>query len=135
MKWLGFIAAAILITACFFPWVTITSKQIIISGINTEGTNWGKPAYTHFVLTGLYLLFILLQKTWTKVANVFFSGMNLAWAFRNYIRIGGCEAGECPEKHTALYITLFTSIIMLVCAFAIDSRLKRKNVVEELKRV
>ena len=130
MKWLGFIAAAILITACFFPWVTITSKQIIISGINTEGTNWGKPAYTHFVLTGLYLLFILLQKTWTKVANVFFSGMNLAWAFRNYIRIGGCEAGECPEKHTALYITLFTSIIMLVCAFAIDSRLKRKNVVE-----
>jgi len=125
MKWIGFIAAAILITACFFPWVTVTSKQIVISGMNTEGTNWGRPAYTHFVFTGLYLLFILLQKTWTKVANVFISGMNLAWAIRNYIRIGGCEAGECPEKHTALYSTLFASIIMLVCAFAIDSKLKR----------
>ncbi len=125
MKWTGFITAAILITACFFPWVTIVSKQIIISGINSEGTNWGKPAYTHFVFTGLYLLCSFLQKTWTKVTNVFVSGMNLAWALRNYIRIGGCEAGECPEKHIAIYVILFASLIMMVCAFAIDSKLKK----------
>lgn len=128
MKWIGFIAAAVLITACFFPWVTISSKQIVISGMHADGTNWGLPAYTHFAFTGLYLLFIFLQKTWTKVANVFIAGMNLAWAIRNYIRIGGCEAGECPEKHTALYITLFASILMMLCAFAIDSKLKGKKV-------
>jgi hypothetical protein len=60
-------------------------------------------------------------------SNLFFAAINLAWAVRNFIMIGGCEMGECPQKHTALYIILFSSIVMMIAALFSDLRLKRPD--------
>lgn len=112
-KWLGLASVTLLITACFFPWVTIESKHITISGVNATGTGFGKPGFFHFFLTTFYILFLLIGKEWSSKVNLFFAALNIGWALRNYIIISTCYGGECPVKHTALYITFIASLLML----------------------
>ncbi len=116
MKWIAILAALALIIACFFPWVFIESKNITVTGIDTAGTNFGKPGYFHFVLAAVYLLFTLISRIWAKRWNLLIVALNIAWAARNYFIISACSGGECPEKKTALYIVLISSLIMLVVA-------------------
>jgi hypothetical protein len=116
MKWIGILAAITLIIACFFPWVFIESKNITVTGIDSAGTNFGKPAYFHFFLAVIYLLFTLISKVWAKRWNLLIVALNIAWASRNYFIISGCSGGECPEKKAGLYMVLLSSIIMLVAA-------------------
>lgn len=114
MRWLSIAAAFIVLTACFFPWIHIESKNIVVSGVSAEGTSYGKPGYMHFILAGFYLMFMLLNKPWAHRAAIFLAGFNLAWAIRNFIVISSCHGGECPEKQLALYAALIFSFLMML---------------------
>lgn len=114
MKWVGFLAALIVIGCCFFPWVIIDSKNLIISGIDATGTNYGKPGYFNILLSSVYLLFTLFPKVWAKRTNLFLSTLNLAWSFRNFILLAKCEGGDCPSRQPALTVLLIASLVMLV---------------------
>ena len=116
MKWIGIVAAIALIVACFFPWVFIESKNITVTGIESTGTSFGKPAYVHFFLAPIYLLFSFIPKVWAKRWNLLIVALNIAWAARNYFIISACSGGECPVKKTGLYIVLISSLLMLVAA-------------------
>src|SRR5919206_3973520 len=113
-KWLGVVAALVLLVACHYPWVTIESKNIVVSGVSAVGTTFGKPGYFHIIVIALYLPLLLINRLWSKRINLFLSGLNIGWAFRNFILISTCQGGECPVKHPALYITVIASIFMLV---------------------
>ena len=41
MKWIGLAAAVLLIVSCFTPWVIIASQNIVVSGVDATGTNYG----------------------------------------------------------------------------------------------
>lgn len=112
-KWLGVAAAIALIVACYLPWVVIESKDLVISGVETTGTNFGKPGYFHMFFAGMYLLFVLINRVWSKRVNIFFSAFNTAWAVRNFAIISACSGGECPEKQAGLYVILISSLVML----------------------
>ena len=114
--WLGCIAAVGLIITCFFPWVTIESKHIVISGVQAEGTTFGKPGYFHLMVTVVYLLLLFINRKWSKQINLFLSAMNVGWAIRNFTIISACQMGECPQKHIALYLLIVFSILMLAGA-------------------
>ena len=114
MKWLGVAAAIALIVACYMPWVVVESKDIVISGVDSTGTNFGKPGYFHLFFAGLYLLFVLINRLWSKRVNIFISAFNVAWALRNFAIISACSGGECPAKKAGLYVVLVSSILMLV---------------------
>jgi hypothetical protein len=116
MKWIGVLAALVLIIACFFPWVFIESKNIAVTGVESAGTNFGKPGYFHFFLGAMYLLFTFIARVWAKRWNLLIVALNIAWAARNYFIISACSGGECPEKKAGLYIVLISSLIMLVAA-------------------
>ena len=116
LKWTGIIAAVLLVVACFGTWVIITSKDITVTGVNTTGTNFGKPAYLHFVFTAFFLVFTLMNSVLAKRFNLFVTAVNLGWAVRNYFIVSLCRAGECPEKKLAIYFVVIASIIMLVSA-------------------
>lgn len=116
MKWIGLIATIALIIACFFPWVYIESKDIIITGVNSGETNFGKPGYFHFFLAIFYLVFNFIPRVWAKRANLLVVALNVSWVVRNYIIISACSGGECPQKKIALYITLISSVVMLIAA-------------------
>ena len=116
MKWIGLAAGIILIISCFYPWVVITTKNIVVTGVDATGTNFGKPGYFNLLFTAFFLLFTFIPRLWAKRANVVLSGFNLAWAVRNYFVVSTCRAGDCPEKHIALYLVVLAAFFMLVAS-------------------
>jgi hypothetical protein len=127
MKWIGSLAALALIIACFFPWVFIESKNITVTGIESAGTNFGKPGYFHFFLAAMYLLFTFIPRVWAKRWNLLIVALNIGWAARNYFIISACSGGECPEKKAALYIVLISSLAILVAALFPKMQLSSGN--------
>lgn len=127
MKWAGVLSAIILVIACCMVWVTIPSKNISVSGIDTTGTNFGRPAYFHFIVVPFFLFFSFMPRVWAKRGNLVATALNLAWAIRNYFIITMCRGGECPEKEIAVYIVVLASVLMLVSALFPDIKLKNKS--------
>ena len=128
MKWTGIAAAVLLIISCFLTWVVIVSKNIIVTGVNAAGTNFGKPGYFNLLMTLFFLACTCIPKIWAKRLNLLVTAMNLAWAVRNYFIISACRAGECPEKHTGIFLLLLASFLMLVSSLFPDLQLpEQKN--------
>lgn len=127
MKWIGIAAALLLIVSCFTPWVIIESKNITVSGVESSGTNFGKPGYFHFLLTAVFLICTFLQKIWAKRLNLLITALNLGWAVRNFFIISACLGGDCPLKKTGLYCMILASVLMLVSALFPDMKLPERN--------
>ena len=127
MKWIGLLAVLLLIFSCFNPWVIIASKNIIVSGVDATGTNFGKPGYAHFVLSFFFIIFHFIPKLWAKRSNLLIVALNLAWAVRNYFIISVCREGDCPEKQIGLWLVLAASVVMLIAALFPDIQLKEEN--------
>jgi len=127
MKWVGLFAVILLVVSCFLPWVIITSKNIVVSGVDSTGTNFGKPGYTHFVLSFFFIIFHFIPKLWAKRVNLLIVALNIAWAIRNYLIISMCREGECPEKQIGLWLVLLASVLMLVAALFPDIQLKEEK--------
>ena len=127
MKWMGLMAAFLLVIACFMPWVIIESKSIIVSGVEASGTNFGRPGYFHFIMTALFLICLFIPRIWAKRSNLLICAFNIAWAVRNFIIISSCHMGECPVKKAGLYLTLFASIVMLISSLFPDIKLKTQE--------
>ena len=127
MKWIGFAASIVLAISCFFPWVFIESKNIIVSGIDSNGTSFGKPGYFHFLLIAFFLFFNFTPRVWAKRSNLLVTALNLAWAVRNYFIISGCFMGDCPVKKTAIYFLIPASVFMLLAALFPDIKLSQNK--------
>jgi hypothetical protein len=108
---LGVIAVVILAGICYLPWSFIPGKNIIVTGLDAPGTDFGKPGLMHIVLGAVLFVFFIIPKIWAKRANVFIAAINLAWGIRNYILLSTCYMGECPDKKPGLVLLLG------VCAF------------------
>jgi len=127
MKWVGLFAVILLIVSCFLPWVIIPSKNIVVSGIDSTGTNFGKPGYTHFLLSFFFIIFHFIPRLWAKRSNLLVVALNIAWAIRNYFIISMCREGDCPEKQLGLWLVLLASVLILVAALFPDIKLKEEK--------
>ena len=127
MKWVGLFAVILLIVSCFLPWVIIPSKNIVVSGIDSTGTNFGKPGYTHFVMSFFFIIFHFIPRLWAKRSNLLVVALNIAWAIRNYFIISMCREGDCPEKQMGLWLVLLASILILIAALFPDIKLKEEK--------
>jgi hypothetical protein len=112
MKWIALLIATAVIASCFFPWITVESKNVSVGGFYATTNVFGKPGLFHAVLISIAILFIVINRNWSIRAAFFVSAFNIAWAFRNFVRLSGCEAGLCPEKQPALYVLLICSVIL-----------------------
>jgi hypothetical protein len=123
MKWAGLAAAILLIASCFIPWVVIESKNITISGIDSTGTNYGRPGYFHLLMSVFFLVLSFIPRVWAKRSNLLVVAMNFAWAVRNYFVITACEGGDCPVKKVGIYLVMLTSVAILLSALFPDMKL------------
>lgn len=92
--------------------------------MNTEGTNFGKPALINLIVSAIAAVFFLYSAVMAKRANLFLCAFNFAWSVRNYIIVSTCRAGECPEKRFGLYLLLISSVIIMVASLFPDIALK-----------
>ena len=127
MKWIGLLAFILLLVACFLPWVNVNSKNIVVSGIDSTGTNFGKPGYAHFILGLFFIIFHFIPRLWAKRWNLLVVALNIAWAVRNYFIISMCREGECPEKQAGLWLVMIASALMLLAALFPDIKLKEEK--------
>ena len=120
---MGILAVLLQVAAAFLPWVYIESKELILTGLDTTGTNYGKPSYLHILFAAFFLLFTLRPRLWAKRVNLLVVAMNLAWALRNFFMVSSCQGGECPVKKAGLFLSLLASVLMLLSALFPDMRL------------
>lgn len=123
LKWAGLAAALLLVISCFMPWVFIESRALTFTGVNTSGSNFGKPGYLHFVMVAAFLPLTLIPRIWAKRVNLVVVALNIAWAIRNFIMIGVCQGGECPVKKAGLFLALTASVLMFLSALFPDVKL------------
>lgn len=124
------LVAVILIASCFYPWMTIESKGITITGISTAGTAYGKPGYFHFLWVGLFLLFFFINKAWSRRTAVVFAAFNVAWAFRNFLVLPMCQMGECPLRRTGLYVLFISSLLLFFAGLIAPVKEGKENLQE-----
>lgn len=113
---IGIIAVLAMAVLCFMPWTFIASRQITVTGMHAEGTNFGRPGLFHLILGTVAAIMFLVPRIWAKRTNVFVAALNIAWAFRNYLLLSSCMMGECPEKKPALYLLLLVAVIIQIMA-------------------
>jgi hypothetical protein len=113
MRWIALLLAAAVIASCFFPWVSYEGGNVV-EGFHSTNDRWGRPGLMHTLFCSIFILLILAGKLWSMRIAFFVSTFNIAWAVRNFFMIPACEAGVCPEKHTALYVLLIGSTLAMV---------------------
>lgn len=101
-------------------WVFIASKKISVTGLESTGTDFGKPGALHLILCGAFIVFSLIPRIWAKRVNALVAALNMGWAIRNYLLITGCSGGECPEKQLAIYLLMICSLVMLIASWFPD---------------
>ncbi|MET0463888.1 MAG: hypothetical protein ABW007_12075 [Chitinophagaceae bacterium] len=126
IKWVGLIAGLLLIASCFMLWASLPARNITISGVNAEGTSFGKPGYFHLLLASVFLVLHFIPRIWAKRTNLVVAALNIAWAVRNYFIITVCRQGECPEKHTGIYLVLIASVFVLIAVLFPDMKLPQQ---------
>lgn len=114
IKWLGVLTAAIIITACFFKWISVDQNDYFIGGFYSSDNRYGQPGIFHTIFCLIYILLILINRIWSIRTAFFVAALNVAWAVRNFLMLSTCVGGECPEKHTGLYSVLVGSLLLLV---------------------
>lgn len=127
LKWAGLLAALGIFGAAYLPWVYIESRNLTFTGVDTTGSNFGSPAYIHFIFAGLFGLLTLVPRLWAKRANLLVVALNLAWALRNFFMIASCAGGECPVRKAGLLLTLAASFIMLLSALFPDMKIREQR--------
>ena len=125
---LGCIAVVALAGVCYLPW-SVINENIVITGMSSpETTKFGEPGLMHIVLGLILILFFIIPKIWAKRLNVFIGAINIAWCARNYILLGTCFMGQCPELKIGLYLSILLSICILLMTFFPDlNRLEKKD--------
>jgi hypothetical protein len=115
IRWLAILTAIVIITACFFTWVSVESRDFFVGGFySSANSRFGEPGILHAFFCSVYILLLLLNKIWSIRTAFFVAAFNLAWAVRNFFVISVCSGGVCPEKHTGLYTVLIGSILLIV---------------------
>ena len=122
---IGVIAVLALAILCWMPWSYIASKQLVVTGMDATGTNFGKPGLFNLILGGVMLVCFLVPKIGAKRTNVFIGALNLAWSVRNYLLLSSCMMGECPEKRPALYAVVGLSVVLQLMALLPKVEMKR----------
>jgi hypothetical protein len=125
---IGLVAALLIIGLCFLPWSFIASRQLVVTGMHAEGTNFGKPGLFNCILCGVMAILFLVPRIWAKRTNVFIAALNLAWSFRNYLLLSSCMMGECPEKKPALFAILGLALVAQLMALFPKMELPKKNI-------
>ncbi len=126
-QWIGLAGVVLVIAGCYLPWIEIPSLPDIITGMEGQGTNFGRPGKLHIIFCIPALILFIIPRVWAKRVNWLFCALGLAWAVRNFLIYAHCEMGTCPERKYGLYFVLAGSVIMLAAALFPDMKVAGKE--------
>lgn len=121
----GIAAAALVIISAFLPWLSIASKQLVFTGLDTKGSSFGEPGMLNIGLSVICILFFAIGKRAASLANLFSSAFLLAWSFRNLLIFSRCEMGECPHREYGIFLSLAGAILVFLCVLMQKTPVKK----------
>ena len=132
-KFVGIAGVILMYISAWLPWVEIVSSNIVVTGLHSEGTNFGKPALMNLIVSGVSFVLFLWPSVMAKRFNLFFCAFNVAWAIRNFIVLTACRLGDCPEKRIGLFVMSIAALMMVGASFTpdIDVADKEEPVIRE----
>lgn len=113
-KWITVVVALVFLASIFFPWVVIESKDLVVTGVNAEGTRWGKPGYFSLLFISVYLIMTLISTNWAHRTALLMAALNFGWSLRNFFLLSICQYGECPSRQPAFIIYTIGSLLLLI---------------------
>ena len=132
-KFVGIAGVLLMYISAWLPWVEIVSSNIVVTGLHSEGTNFGKPALMNLIVSGVSFVLFLWPSVMAKRFNLFFCAFNVACAIRNFIVLTACRLGDCPEKRIGLFVMSIAALMMVGASFTpdIDVADKEEPVIRE----
>jgi hypothetical protein len=125
-KWIGIIAAVVLIIICFLPWTYHADIDKTFTGFFSERNMYGKPG-KFFVFFGIAsIILLMLEKLWAKRIHIFLSGVLVAYAIKTYTLYTSCYNAYCPEKKYGIYMMLMCTIVLLIASIFPNMKVKTK---------
>lgn len=113
-KWITVFVTLVFLASIFFPWVVIESKALVVTGVDAEGTRWGKPGYFSLLFISVYLIMTLISTNWAHRTALLMAALNFGWALRNFFLLSICQYGECPSRQPAFFIYTIGSLLLLI---------------------
>ena len=113
-KWITVVVALVFLASIFFPWVVIESKDLVVTGVDAEGTRWGKPGYFSLLFISIYLIMTLISTNWAHRTALLMAALNFGWSLRNFFLLSICQYGECPSRQPAFIIYTIGSLLLLI---------------------
>lgn len=117
-KYIGITAVILLIISAYLPWVYIdfgSLHEATLTGMDTGKTTYGKPALLGIIFAVLFFITVFIPKVWAKRTGIFFAVVVIAWNIKNFY-LFHCEMGYCPEKKIGLYLTVLSSMAIMISA-------------------
>lgn len=111
---IGLVSVIVVIVSAFLPWLTIESKHLAFTGLNTTGSSFGEPGKLNIAVAVIAGILFALRGKWFARINLFITAFLVAWTFRNFILFSRCEMGVCPEREIGLYLSIMAAIVAFV---------------------
>lgn len=124
---IGIALCASLVYCCTLPLVYIDTPDQYLAGFTSTVKNnpFGKPGKLHLAFCVLSVALFAIPKVWAKRTNFTITGLNLAWAMRNFFAVGlSCRGGICPTATWAIYALFISSILIFVMSLLPKLELK-----------
>ncbi len=116
------------------PWVYYANDRFIpteaertFTGFYTYKNFYGKPGKFLVAFAAFSCILKLLPKVWAKRVDLFLSAVILAYALRCFFEFTGNYNGITPTVRPAMYMVLFSALVMQAAAIFPDLRIKVKQ--------
>lgn len=126
-QWIGILAAALLVGACFLPWAWYPDLRKEFTGFFSEGNAYGRPGKIFMFFAVIQTILFLFPKVWAKRANIFVSALTIAFSLKCYLLFTACYRGICPTPRIGIFLVALASITMLVATLLPGTRLKEEQ--------
>ena len=115
-KYIGIVAALLMVAACFMPWTFYPDLGKTFNGFFSQENAYGKPGILLSILAGINIMLFLVPRVWAKYWNIFFSAICFTYAIKSFVLFAGCYPKGCPEKLIGIWLMMAGASLLLLAA-------------------
>ena len=124
-KYIGILAALLMVAACFMPWTFYPDLGKTFNGFFSQENAYGKPGILLSMLAAISIILFLVPRVWAKYWNIFFSAIIFTYALKSFVLFAGCYPKGCPEKLIGIWLMMAGASIVLLASLMPETR--RRN--------
>ena len=121
-KYIGILAALLMVAACFMPWTFYPDLGKTFNGFFSQENAYGKPGILLSMLAAISIILFLVPRVWAKYWNIFFSAIIFTYALKSFVLFAGCYPKGCPEKLIGIWLMMAAASIVLLASLMPETR-------------